>query len=91
MLKVVLSNLIQNAVSYSGQSIVISIDADKIVVENSIDPGEAQARTDGLGLEIVGRVCEHLGWTLSASQQGDMFVAQVQFADSILVDHAQHG
>jgi len=79
MLKVVLGNLIRNAVSYSGQSILVSIDADGIVVENSSDADAAQINTDGLGLEIVERVCARLGWTLSAIQQDDVFVTQVQF------------
>jgi signal transduction histidine kinase len=80
MLKVVLGNLIQNAVSYSGQSILVSINADSIVVENSSAANEAHTNTNGLGLEIVERVCDRLGWTLSANQQDEVFVAKVQFA-----------
>lgn len=80
MLKVVLSNLIQNAVNYSGQSVLVSINADKIVVENSIGIDPEQIKTYGLGLEIVGRVCDHLGWTYTANQQDNKFVAEVRFA-----------
>ncbi len=42
MLKVVLRNLIQNAVSYSGQSIHVAIDADGFVIRNSSDMTDAQ-------------------------------------------------
>ena len=80
MLKVVLGNLIQNAVRFSTQSILVSIDADSIVIENSSDADEAQTESDGLGLEIVERVCDRLGWALSASQEDDVFIARVQFS-----------
>lgn len=79
MLKVILGNLIQNAVRFSAESILVSIDADSIVIENSSDGNEAQMKTDGLGLEIVERVCDRLGWALSANQEDDVFIARVQF------------
>ncbi len=79
MLKVVLGNLIQNAVRFSDKSILVSIDADSIVIENSSDPDEAQSSTDGLGLEIVERVCNRLGWVLITEQQDDVFITQVLF------------
>lgn len=81
MLKVVLGNLIQNAVRFSTESILVSIDADSIVIENSSDGDEAPVNTGGLGLEIVERVCDRLGWTLSINQQDDVFIARVLFSD----------
>ena len=82
MLRVVLSNLIQNAVSYSGKSIQVSIDADGIAIRNSSDVTDAHVNENGLGLEIVQRVCDRMDWNLSALQQGDEFVAQVGFRSS---------
>lgn len=79
MLRVILGNLIQNAVNYSDQSILVSIDADSIVIENSSDAGNAQMRTEGLGLEIVERVCDRLEWALTTNQEDDVFIARVQF------------
>ena len=81
MLKVVLGNLIQNAVRFSARSILVSIDADSIVIENTSDADEAQMKTDGLGLEIVERVCDRLGWTLTANRQDDVFIARVLFSE----------
>lgn len=81
MLKVVLGNLIQNAVRFSTESILVSIDADSIVIENSCNADAEQMDTDGLGLEIVERVCDRLGWTLSINQQDDVFIARVLFSD----------
>jgi signal transduction histidine kinase len=77
MLKVVLRNLIQNAVSYSGQSIHVAIDADGFVIRNSSDMTDAQVSEEGLGLGIVQRVCDRMGWGFSAHQQGGEFVAHV--------------
>ena len=79
MLRVVLSNLIQNAVNYAGQSIHVSIDADSIEIRNSSDVTESQVNENGLGLEIVQRVCDRMGWKFSARQQDDEFVAHVGF------------
>lgn len=79
MLRVVLSNLIQNAVSYSGQSIHVAISSDGIAIGNSSDVTGEQVNESGLGLEIVQRVCDRMGWSFSAQQQGKEFVAQVVF------------
>lgn len=51
----------------------------QVVIENSSDPGEARVKNDGLGLEIVERVCDHQGWALSVNQKDDSFAAQVMF------------
>jgi signal transduction histidine kinase len=77
MLKVVLSNLIQNAVSYSEQSIHAAIDADGFAIRNSSNISDAQVNEKGLGLEIIQRVCDRMGWSFSAHQQGREFVAHV--------------
>lgn len=79
MLRVVLSNLIQNAVSYSGQSIHVAISSDGVAIGNSSDVTGEQVNESGLGLEIVQRVCDRMGWGFSAQQQGKEFVAQVVF------------
>lgn len=79
MLRTVLGNLIHNAVNYSGESINVSIDADGMAIRNSSDAANTQVNENGLGLEIVQRVCNRMGWGFSAQQQGDEFVAQVAF------------
>ena len=78
MLRVVLSNLIQNAVSYAGRSIDVDVDADRISIRNSIAETDSHPGSDGLGLEIVQRVCDRLGWDFTAQPQGAHFKAQVK-------------
>lgn len=79
MLRVVLINLIQNAVNYADQSIHISIDAGGLAIRNSTNASDTQLNENGLGLEIVQRVCDRMGWEFSALQQGDEFVASVKY------------
>ena len=79
MLRVVLINLIQNAVNYAGQSIHVAIEAGGLEIRNSSEVPDTQTNENGLGLEIVQRVCDRMGWNFSALQQGDEFVARVEF------------
>ena len=79
MLRVVLSNLIQNAVRYSEQSIHVAISPDCVAVSNSFAATGEQVSEDGLGLEIVQRVCDRMGWGFSAQPHGKEFLAQVAF------------
>lgn len=79
MLRTVLGNLIQNAVNYSSKSVHVSIDSNGIEIRNSSDASDAPVNEDGLGLEIVQRVCDRMRWTFSARPQGEEFVARVVF------------
>lgn len=79
MLRIVLGNLIQNAVSYSGQSTHIAIDSTAVVIRNSSELTVAEDGEPGLGLEIVQRVCDRMRWSFSSQHQDGEFVAQVLF------------
>lgn len=79
MLRAVLSNLIQNAVNYADRSIDVSIDAGSLSIGNSVAPRAANPNDDGLGLEIVQRICDRMGWMFSTRQASGEFVAQLVF------------
>ena len=77
MFRVVLSNLIQNAVSYAEQAIDVSINQGGFSIRNLSDTNNLDENKYGLGLEIVQRVCDRMGWGFTAQPQGADFVAQV--------------
>lgn len=79
MLRIVLGNLIQNAVNYSRQSIRVAVDPDRVAISNSFDGTDEQGKDNGLGLEIVQRVCKRMDWACSTRKHGDEFVAEVVF------------
>lgn len=76
----VIGNLVRNAIENSSRgTIAISLDASGILVikdpGSSMSPAErsglqarlaraGQGRGDGIGLDLVRRLCEHVGWTL---------------------------
>ncbi|RDE18403.1 sensor histidine kinase [Motiliproteus coralliicola] len=66
-LRIVLSNLLRNAYQYTAEGEVrIILSGRQLVIENC-DQGEAEADSDnsfGLGLMLVQKICERLGWSL---------------------------
>jgi signal transduction histidine kinase len=81
-LDIVITNLLRNAVMYTGQGhIRVSLDGDCLTVADSgsgIPPGQLpqifgrfhrgseQGDGFGLGLAIVKRICDHYGWQIEA-------------------------
>ncbi|WP_421866994.1 sensor histidine kinase [Motiliproteus sp.] len=66
-LRIVLSNLLRNAFQYTSEGEVrMILSGRQLVIENS-DLGESEADSDnsfGLGLMLVQKICERLGWSL---------------------------
>lgn len=77
MLRVVLSNLIQNAVNYADQTLEVAIKPDEFSIANSADANRTRTNENGMGLEIVQRVCDRMGWEFSARREGGEFTARV--------------
>ncbi|MEP5566466.1 MAG: HAMP domain-containing sensor histidine kinase [Halioglobus sp.] len=77
MLRIVMGNLIQNAVNYAESSIQIAIKANGVTIRNDVGIIENQFEEQGLGLEIVQRACARMSWKFSAGRHDKEFVAQL--------------
>ncbi|WP_282295293.1 HAMP domain-containing sensor histidine kinase [Stenotrophomonas sp. PS02289] len=87
MIRIAASNLIRNAIENTRQGIVrIALAKGVLSVSDSgsgFDPAEAArryrdllrqgspARGQGLGLFLIGRICDHFGWTLGIDSSTD--------------------
>lgn len=71
-LRIVLSNLLRNAFQYTDEGdVLLDLTADRLVIENR-EHGELNIDSDqsfGLGLMLVKRICERLGWSLELQFQ----------------------
>ncbi|MEM8768128.1 MAG: HAMP domain-containing sensor histidine kinase [Pseudomonadota bacterium] len=84
-LRIALANLIRNAFEHGAAGrIRITLMADEITVENSLfgasyGAAEPPGERDGLGLTLVRKVTERMGWTFSQSTAEDTHFATLQF------------
>lgn len=66
-LRIVLSNLMRNAFQYTAEGeVTLELTAERLIIENR-ERGEQETDSDqsfGLGLMLVKRICDRLGWTL---------------------------
>ncbi|ASK33439.1 two-component sensor histidine kinase [Alcanivorax sp. N3-2A] len=85
VLNIVLTNLVRNAINYSGSGqVTIVVDADSIHVEDTgagmdqeelarmlkpFERGNSNESGHGLGLAIVQRLCERFHWALEVASQ----------------------
>lgn len=79
MLRLVLGNLVQNAVNHAEQTIQVLVGSNEIVLRNPVQSEGSEPPGDGLGLEIVQRVCDRMAWILEVRSESGEFVARVQF------------
>jgi len=71
---VLIGNLLRNAIQYTTDGTVrCRMSAHRVLIENSCLSGEPHEadRGFGVGLEIVKRICERLGWRLAVGAAGD--------------------
>jgi signal transduction histidine kinase len=83
LVRMLLRNLIQNALRHTRDKVVVRLEADYLGVSDLGGglPGHVGARLadrdtrempeEGLGLYIVQLICERLGWTLDAQSDGE--------------------
>lgn len=78
LLSIVLSNLIRNAFQHSGDGVIrIELNHNSLVISNPVDDDLASEQQGfGLGLQLVQRICQKLGWQFSF--QLDKAQARVQ-------------
>ncbi|MEM1144628.1 MAG: HAMP domain-containing sensor histidine kinase [Pseudomonadota bacterium] len=83
--RIVLANLIRNAFQHSHESdhieVVLSDEGVKIKnrMQNSDDRSNGPSTSDGLGLTLVRKVTERMGWVFQASESGGMHSARLLF------------
>jgi signal transduction histidine kinase len=85
LLLVIFSNLLRNACQFTGEgTITINMSADSVSISNPIDPecegSGSSHHSFGLGLQLVSRICEKLGWEFSFEEQSSSVKAQVAWA-----------
>ncbi|MDO6459131.1 HAMP domain-containing sensor histidine kinase [Granulosicoccaceae sp. 1_MG-2023] len=82
LVKVLLRNLLRNALMHGGGDIHLAMTNEGFSVSNPLaEPGH-DAGGYGYGLIIVERICERLGWHLGTAREDGQFVATVTFKAS---------
>lgn len=86
---IVVNNLIRNCCDHASDGIVeISLDAKHLAISNTMNCNAASGCTAstanwrgniGMGLGLINRVCEQLGWSFKVSGEGDIFAATICF------------
>ncbi|WP_075173955.1 sensor histidine kinase [Neptunomonas phycophila] len=80
MLSILLDNLLRNALQHSDQSVSLNANGQKLTITNPISnaiDGEQQ----GVGLQIVNRICEASRWDYDINQSGNCFSFSVTIRD----------
>ncbi len=82
VLRIILDNLLRNAMQHSDSGLVKCQMNDQMIrVENAVLKGTIQPGY-GIGLSIVGRLCEQLNWELRVdSSSKDIFKAVIDLVD----------
>jgi signal transduction histidine kinase len=88
VLLVIFSNLLRNACQFTGEgTITINMSAHSVSISNPIDPecegSGSSHHSFGLGLQLVSRICEKLGWEFSFEEQSSSVKAQVAWCTTL--------
>ena len=80
--RVVVGNVLGNAMNHGEGRIQLRVDGARLVVENQARPDAAAASVEGFGygLDIARKVCEHFGWRLLPKEQDGRFTVVLDFA-----------
>ena len=79
-LVVIVNNLMKNALDYSTGEIIISLALNVLSVRNHYVQTPSKSGY-GVGLIIVERICERMGWGLIVHDRAGEFVVSINFAD----------
>jgi signal transduction histidine kinase len=89
LLAVAAGNLVRNALTYTPEgNVSVRVEADRLIVEDTgpgfagtagLGNGTGRAGGAGIGLSLVRRVCERLGWTLVAQDRPGGARAEIVF------------
>ncbi len=77
---IVLNNVIKNAFSYSVGDIKIVLTGHTLTITNRHDGNETYNAGYGVGLVIVERICERMGWSYQPQDNGVEFCTTLVFS-----------
>ena len=84
--RIILSNLIRNAFQYTFDGeVVVRIEQNIVSVQNQSSPGSGSRDGEsddygfGFGLELVSRICRHLDWKLTSTEQANGRDTRISF------------
>ncbi|MEM1191468.1 MAG: HAMP domain-containing sensor histidine kinase, partial [Pseudomonadota bacterium] len=81
--RIALANLIRNAFQHSdGGEVLIELTDHGVTVRNGVGAaatGADRSLSDGLGLTLVKKITQRMGWTFAAREQGTEHVAALSF------------
>lgn len=80
---IVMSNMLKNAFSYSVGNIDIHLSEASFYISNQHNGNDLDNAGFGCGLIIIQRVCERMNWHFSTNNDGNVFIASVQFSASL--------
>jgi len=80
--RVVLGNVLGNALNHGDGRVVLQVDGARLVVGNQTRAGVAVGAAEGFGfgLEIAREVCERHGWRLQPREQDGRYTVVLDFA-----------
>ena len=79
-LKIILSNLLRNSIEHGGMDISITQDGYYVEITNSYNSNGHHGF--GLGLLLVKRLANQLGWIFTSSSKNNLFVARLEISNS---------
>ena len=84
VLAIILGNLVRNAAQHSTTgSIACTLSTHSITVSNTADSDTESAKQGfGVGLEIVRRICDHVGWELDLIEHNNEIHARVKLPET---------
>ncbi|WP_395373368.1 sensor histidine kinase [Marinicella sp. W31] len=81
---IIMENLLRNAVQHGDVGLITCVlSTEEIRVSNPALSEQSSQRGFGVGLIIVRRICEQLGWTLELQQQQQQTIAQINIKPSV--------
>ncbi|MGF1695754.1 HAMP domain-containing histidine kinase [Vibrio lamellibrachiae] len=81
LVTVVINNLLKNAFSYSSDTVAISLSNTTLSISNPCgELGDNKQGGYGVGLVIVGRICERMGWQYHQHQTQVNYETQIHFS-----------